>query len=113
MRIKLDFKSRILMGGSAKFPFPTLRSCVSCPSINIVASARYNGMQFLPTTLTGVVVIEPTVFEDDRGFFMESYHRPKFAAAGIGVEFVRTIILARAGACCADCTISWRIRRGS
>lgn len=46
-------------------------------------------MQFHPTTLDGVVVIEPKVFEDDRGFFMESYHRPKFAAAGIGVEFVQ------------------------
>jgi len=46
-------------------------------------------MQFHPTTLAGVVVVEPKVFEDDRGFFMESYHRPKFAAAGIGVEFVQ------------------------
>ncbi len=46
-------------------------------------------MQFLPTDLPGVVVIEPKVFEDDRGFFMESFHRPKFAAAGIDVEFVQ------------------------
>ena len=46
-------------------------------------------MQFLPTALAGVVVIEPKVFEDDRGFFMESYHRPKFSAAGIDVEFVQ------------------------
>ncbi len=46
-------------------------------------------MQFLPTELCGVVVIEPTVFEDERGFFMESFHKPKFAAAGIEVEFVQ------------------------
>lgn len=46
-------------------------------------------MQFLTTELAGVVVIEPKVFEDERGFFMESYHRPKFAAAGIDLEFVQ------------------------
>jgi len=46
-------------------------------------------MQFHPTELAGVVVVEPKVFEDDRGFFMESYHRPKFAAAGIDAEFVQ------------------------
>jgi dTDP-4-dehydrorhamnose 3,5-epimerase len=46
-------------------------------------------MQFLPTELAGVVVVEPRVFEDDRGFFMETFHRQKFAAAGIDVEFVQ------------------------
>ena len=46
-------------------------------------------MQFLPTELPGVVIIEPKVFEDERGFFMESFHRQKFAAAGIDVEFVQ------------------------
>jgi dTDP-4-dehydrorhamnose 3,5-epimerase len=46
-------------------------------------------VNFQPTDLPGVVVIEPTVFEDDRGFFMESFHRPKFAAAGIDAEFVQ------------------------
>ncbi|HLJ11915.1 MAG TPA: dTDP-4-dehydrorhamnose 3,5-epimerase [Planctomycetaceae bacterium] len=46
-------------------------------------------MQFLPTELAGVVLIEPRVFEDARGFFMESFHKPRFAAAGIDVEFVQ------------------------
>jgi dTDP-4-dehydrorhamnose 3,5-epimerase len=46
-------------------------------------------MQFLPTELAGVVVIEPRVFEDERGFFLETFHRQKFAAAGIDVEFVQ------------------------
>ena len=36
-----------------------------------------------------VVIIEPQVFEDDRGFFMEMYHREKFEAAGIHEEFVQ------------------------
>jgi len=46
-------------------------------------------MHFVQTELAGVVIIEPRVFEDERGFFMESYHRPRFAAAGIDVEFVQ------------------------
>ncbi len=46
-------------------------------------------MQFISTELEGLVVIEPKVFEDDRGFFMETFHRPRFAAAGIDVEFVQ------------------------
>jgi dTDP-4-dehydrorhamnose 3,5-epimerase len=46
-------------------------------------------MQFLPTELAGVVVIEPKAYEDERGFFMETFHRQKFAVAGIDVEFVQ------------------------
>ena len=46
-------------------------------------------MQFTPTELPGVVLIEAKAFEDDRGYFMETFHRPKFAAAGIDVEFVQ------------------------
>ena len=36
-----------------------------------------------------VVIIEPQVFEDGRGFFMEMYHRAKFEAAGIHDAFVQ------------------------
>lgn len=46
-------------------------------------------MEFLPTELPGVIFVEPKVFEDERGFFMESYHKARFAAAGINVEFVQ------------------------
>jgi dTDP-4-dehydrorhamnose 3,5-epimerase len=46
-------------------------------------------MQFVPTELAGVIVIEPKVFADERGFFMETFHRPRFAAAGIDIEFVQ------------------------
>ncbi len=46
-------------------------------------------MQFISTELAGLVVIEPKMFEDERGFFMETFHRPRFAAAGIDVEFVQ------------------------
>lgn len=46
-------------------------------------------MRFLPTDLPGVVIVEPVVHRDPRGFFLESYHRGKFAAGGIDVEFVQ------------------------
>jgi len=46
-------------------------------------------MQFIQTELAGVVVIEPRPFEDERGYFMETFHKQKFAAAGIDVEFVQ------------------------
>ena len=44
---------------------------------------------FTPTALPGVVIIEPKVFADERGFFMETYKRSDFAAAGLDVEFVQ------------------------
>jgi dTDP-4-dehydrorhamnose 3,5-epimerase len=46
-------------------------------------------MQFLKTELAGIVVVEPKVFEDERGFFMETFHKPRFAEAGIDADFVQ------------------------
>lgn len=46
-------------------------------------------MKFIETPLAGVVVIEPQVFGDTRGFFMETWQRDKFAAAGIDAVFVQ------------------------
>jgi dTDP-4-dehydrorhamnose 3,5-epimerase len=46
-------------------------------------------VKFSTTPLPGVVLIEPTVFQDDRGFFMEVYHAEKYAAAGISLAFVQ------------------------
>lgn len=44
-----------------------------------------------PTCLriTDVVLVEPRVFVDDRGYFMEVWHEQKFAEAGIGARFVQ------------------------
>jgi dTDP-4-dehydrorhamnose 3,5-epimerase len=36
-----------------------------------------------------MILIEPQVFGDPRGFFMETWHGPKFKAAGIDAEFVQ------------------------
>jgi len=45
--------------------------------------------KFTETGIPGVFVIEPTVFGDARGYFMETYHKEEFAAAGIDKEFVQ------------------------
>jgi dTDP-4-dehydrorhamnose 3,5-epimerase len=39
--------------------------------------------------LAGVKVIRPNVFRDSRGFFLESFHAPRYRAAGIDVVFVQ------------------------
>ena len=46
-------------------------------------------MNFYPTKIPDVMIIKPQVFEDDRGFFMESYQKQKFIQAGIPYEFVQ------------------------
>ena len=44
---------------------------------------------FTKTDLPGVLIIEPTVYGDARGYFMETYQKDEFAAAGIDREFVQ------------------------
>lgn len=46
-------------------------------------------MKRIDTSLPGVCLIEPSVFEDERGFFLESYHEMKFEALGIKDRFVQ------------------------
>ena len=46
-------------------------------------------MEFEPTAIAEVVLIRPRVFGDARGFFMESWERRKFAAAGLDLDFVQ------------------------
>ena len=43
----------------------------------------------LETGIEGLYVIKPTVFEDSRGFFMETYQKKDFEEIGIGCEFVQ------------------------
>jgi dTDP-4-dehydrorhamnose 3,5-epimerase len=46
-------------------------------------------MKVIETPLKGVLIIEPRVFDDARGYFYESYNKAKFTEAGIGVDFVQ------------------------
>lgn len=46
-------------------------------------------MKFSPRAISDVVLIEPEVFGDERGFFMETWHARKFAEVGIDASFVQ------------------------
>lgn len=46
-------------------------------------------MNFVETAIPGVLIVEPRVFGDHRGFFMETFRKDRFLAAGIDVEFVQ------------------------
>ena len=46
-------------------------------------------MKITKTKLEGVVIIEPDVFGDNRGFFMESWNKKKMTEAGLDYDFVQ------------------------
>lgn len=47
-------------------------------------------MRFIPSpTLPEIMIIEPEIYKDDRGFFSELYHKEKFERAGINALFVQ------------------------
>jgi dTDP-4-dehydrorhamnose 3,5-epimerase len=46
-------------------------------------------MHIRHTTLDGVRIVEPRLFKDSRGFFLETFHRERFAAAGLPTDFVQ------------------------
>jgi dTDP-4-dehydrorhamnose 3,5-epimerase len=43
----------------------------------------------IPSTIPGVLLIEPDVHRDGRGFFIETYHAEKYRASGIASVFVQ------------------------
>ena len=43
--------------------------------------------EFVPQALDGVILVRPRVFDDPRGYFLESYKRSEFEAAGIDDDF--------------------------
>lgn len=51
-------------------------------------------MKFTPTAIPDVAVIEPAVFDDDRGWFMESFNEAKFrqGLAGLGLSAPRPFV---------------------
>jgi dTDP-4-dehydrorhamnose 3,5-epimerase len=46
-------------------------------------------MEFTATQIPDVIVIDPVVYEDARGFFMETWQEEKFRDAGIDARFVQ------------------------
>jgi dTDP-4-dehydrorhamnose 3,5-epimerase len=46
-------------------------------------------MKIIPTRLKDVLIIEPRVFGDHRGYFLETHQKQRYAEAGIAVDFVQ------------------------
>jgi len=46
-------------------------------------------MTFKETPIEGLLIIEPKVWKDDRGYFYESFNQKRFAEAGIDLDFVQ------------------------
>jgi dTDP-4-dehydrorhamnose 3,5-epimerase len=46
-------------------------------------------MKLISTSLPGVLIIEPRVFRDERGFFLETYHAERYREAGLDATFVQ------------------------
>jgi dTDP-4-dehydrorhamnose 3,5-epimerase len=46
-------------------------------------------MPFIPTPISGLLVFEPKVIEDSRGYFFESFNRKTFQAEDIDINFVQ------------------------
>ena len=46
-------------------------------------------MKIINTAIEGVYIIEPQVFEDNRGYFFESYNKQKMDEAGLKYDFIQ------------------------
>lgn len=46
-------------------------------------------MEIIKTPLEGLLIIKPDVFEDDRGYFFESFNQDKFLRAGLDLKFLQ------------------------
>jgi dTDP-4-dehydrorhamnose 3,5-epimerase len=46
-------------------------------------------MKIIETPLSGLLIIEPSVFEDHRGYFFESFHQQRYFESGIDAQFIQ------------------------
>lgn len=46
-------------------------------------------MKTIPTSIEGILIIEPDVYKDHRGFFMETYHQKRYHEAGMNPVFIQ------------------------
>src|SRR5258708_15755210 len=61
----------------------------TCSTCCASRSSADGNVRFTPTALPDVLLIEPRVFGDERGFFFESWNHRAFAAAGVNADFVQ------------------------
>ena len=66
-----------------------MRSPGPDPLLRINRSYDYLPMQRIETSLPGVLELRPVVHRDERGFFLETYQKEKFAGLGITDNFVQ------------------------
>ena len=64
-------------------------SCVFSIRDSRNLEGRSVSFAFVPAAVPGLVIVQPRVFPDDRGFFMESYKESDFLRAGIAAHFVQ------------------------
>ncbi len=50
---------------------------------------KFGNFTFIETDIEGVIIVEPTVYGDDRGYFTETYQKQNFFDGGIKVDFVQ------------------------
>jgi dTDP-4-dehydrorhamnose 3,5-epimerase len=75
-----------MQSGVYSIPF----TCDSLSNRGDISKVRVEDtMQFIATAIPGVLILEPKVFGDERGFFMETYQAQLFAEAGIHYNFVQ------------------------
>jgi dTDP-4-dehydrorhamnose 3,5-epimerase len=55
----------------------------------VQAGAGQRAPRFLPTEIPEVLIVEPVVHRDERGFFLETYHEAKYRDGGIAARFVQ------------------------
>ena len=62
---------------------------ISKKSSKFAAAFSEKGMNIIKTPIEGLLVIEPQVFKDARGYFVETYNEERYRAAGIDAQFVQ------------------------
>ena len=70
-------------------------------------------MKIIDTAVPGVLIFQPTMHADDRGFFMETFRSSHFATRGLGLDFVQDNQSRSKKARFAAFTFSGRDLRGS
>jgi dTDP-4-dehydrorhamnose 3,5-epimerase len=57
--------------------------------LKIIQQGERTSMEFIPTAIKDVILIQPKVYGDERGFFLETYRAERFAQAGIPTQFLQ------------------------
>ena len=63
-------------------------------------------MNYIETELHGILIIEPDVFGDKHGYFLETYHQARYKDVGIEMNFVQDNLPFREKILCAGAALS-------